>query len=99
MYILIYVMYILSICRYIPISGYMYHMRYVRETVAKCVHMPKRCIYPVYIQEYADIRVIFTPNRLNFGYSGVRIPKISGFDPLFLYLIVPYTEEISGGGA
>ena len=68
-------MYILSICRYIPISGYIPHMRYVRETVAKCVHMPKRGIYPVYIQEYADIRVIFTPNRLNFGYSGVRIPR------------------------
>jgi len=35
---------------------------------------------------------------VKFSRFGVGIAKISGFDPLFLYLIVPYTEEISRGG-
>ena len=68
-------MYILSICRYIPISGYILHMRYVCRMYVICAGSAKCAYYPVYIQEYVDIRVIFTPNRLNFGYSGVRIPR------------------------
>ena len=55
----------------------MYHMRYVRETVAKCVGSTKCAYYPVYIQEYVNIRLNFTPNRLNFGYSGSEYP-VSG---------------------